>query len=82
MNSNIFAAIRGPILLIAVGVLFAIDHAGIFGIRQSWPVLLVLAGLLKLFEHLTTEPRQPAPPMPGPPMSQPPMSQPPMPGGN
>jgi hypothetical protein len=73
VNNNLFAAIRGPILLIAVGVLLAIDHAGIFGIRQSWPVLLVLLGLLKLMEHLTTEPRQPAPPMP-------PM--PPMPGGN
>ena len=83
MNNNVFAAIRGPILLIAVGVLFAIDHAGIFGIRQSWPVLLVLVGLLKLFEHLTAGPGQPAPPMPGPPpMSQPPMSQPPMTGGN
>lgn len=74
MNNNLFATIRGPILLIAVGVLFAIDHAGIFGIRQSWPVLLVLLGLLKLLEHLTTEPRQPVPPMPGPPMSGPPMS--------
>jgi hypothetical protein len=65
VNSNLFAAIRGPILLIAVGVLFAIDHTGIFGIRQSWPVLLVLVGLLKLCEHLTTESR---PPVQGPPM--------------
>lgn len=65
MNSNLFSAIRGPIMLIAVGVLFAIDHAGIFGIRQSWPVLLVLIGLLKLLEHLTTEPRVPGPPMSG-----------------
>ncbi len=76
MNNNLFAAIRGPILLIAVGVLFAIDHAGVFGIRQSWPVLLVLVGLLKLLEHLTTEPKQPAPPMAGPPMAGP------MTGGN
>ncbi len=53
-------------MLIAVGVLFAIDHAGVFGIRQSWPVLLVLIGLLKLLEHLTAEPRIPGPPMPGP----------------
>lgn len=66
MNSNLFAAIRGPIMLIAVGVLFAIDHAGVFGIRQSWPVLLVLIGLLKLLEHLTAESRTPGPPMPGP----------------
>ena len=53
-------------MLIAVGVLFAIDHAGVFGIRQSWPVLLVLIGLLKLLEHLTAESRTPGPPMPGP----------------
>jgi hypothetical protein len=66
VNNNLFAVIRGPILLIAVGVLFAIDHAGVFGIRQSWPVLLVLAGLLKLAEHVT-EPKPPAaPPFAGP----------------
>lgn len=65
MNSNLFAAIRGPILLITVGVLFAIDHSGGYSVRQSWPVLLVIAGLLKLLERVTI-PDPPAPPPPPP----------------
>lgn len=65
MNSNLFRAIRGPILLITVGVLFALDHNGGYGFRQSWPLLLVVGGVLKLLERTT----QSAPPPPPPPIS-------------
>ena len=47
MNSNLYGAIRGPILLITVGVLFALDHNGGYGFRQSWPLLLVVAGTVR-----------------------------------
>ena len=67
MNSNLLGAIRGPILLITVGVLFALDHNGGFGFRQSWPVLLVVAGILKLLERSTQS--APPPPPPPPPSS-------------
>ncbi|MCX6587973.1 MAG: DUF5668 domain-containing protein [Acidobacteria bacterium] len=56
MNSNLFRAVRGPLLLIAVGVLFAMDQAGTVRIGQSWPALLVVVGLLKLMEQLTAAP--------------------------
>ena len=44
-------AIRGPILLIVVGTLFALDHAGTLSFRQTWPVLIIAIGVLKLLEH-------------------------------
>ncbi|HEU0138582.1 MAG TPA: hypothetical protein VFQ79_02680 [Bryobacteraceae bacterium] len=62
MNNSRLAfvqAIRGPILLIALGVLFIVDHAGGPPFRQTWPVLIILFGLLKLLERAVI--RQPAP---------------------
>jgi len=41
-------AIRGPITLITVGVLFALDHFTSYSFRQTWPVLLIVFGLLTL----------------------------------
>ena len=64
MNSNLFGAIRGPILLITLGVLFALDHNGGYGFRQSWPVLLVVVGILKLLERVTAPTVVPPPPPP------------------
>lgn len=69
MNSGLVSAIRGPIMLITVGVLFAIDHAGSFRIHQSWPVLLVVFGALKLLEKAAAPP--PPPPAPAYPPAQP-----------
>jgi hypothetical protein len=44
--------IRGPIILIALGVLFAIDQFGSYSFSRTWPVLLILFGLLKLLERV------------------------------
>ncbi len=44
-------AIRGPLMLIAVGVLMAADQLGHIGIDRTWPALLVLGGLLKLASY-------------------------------
>lgn len=41
-------AIRGPIILITVGVLFAFDKFTEFRFSQTWPVLLIVLGLLSL----------------------------------
>ena len=64
MNSarnNIVAAIRGPIILITVGTLVAIDYSGGYSFSRTWPVLIIVFGILKLLEML----RQPSPPHPG-----------------
>jgi hypothetical protein len=41
-------AIRGPVILITVGVLFAFDKFTAFRFSQTWPVLLIVIGLLSL----------------------------------
>jgi hypothetical protein len=57
-------AIRGPILLIAVGVLFALHQAGVLSFKASWPLLVIIVGVMKLLERLYVP--QPPPPFGGP----------------
>lgn len=52
-KGNLMCAIRGPIMLITVGVLFAVDHFGPYSIGRTWPVFLIVLGLLKLAERAT-----------------------------
>jgi len=51
MNANLAAAIRGPVILITLGILFAIDHFGSFSFGSTWPVLIIVIGLMKLIER-------------------------------
>ncbi|MBI1898684.1 MAG: hypothetical protein HYS04_19445 [Acidobacteria bacterium] len=53
--------IRGPIVLIALGTLFAIDHEGGPTFDRTWPTLIILIGLFKLLEFAMAR-NQPAPP--------------------
>jgi len=50
MNGSLMCAVRGPILLITLGVLLAIDQMGTLSFARTWPVLLILFGLFKLAE--------------------------------
>lgn len=52
-------AIRGPILLITVGVLFALSQQGILSIHQSWPLILIAVGVMKLIERIYAPQDQP-----------------------
>lgn len=65
-------AIRGPIVLIAIGVLFAVHQAGILPFSRTWPLLIIVVGVMKLIERWNTPPRSPhpAPPPPYPPGAQ------------
>lgn len=51
-NQALMLAIRGPVLMIAVGTLFAIDHMGGPAFSSTWPALLIVIGLLKLLERM------------------------------
>ncbi len=53
INAALMRAIRGPIILITIGVLFAIDHAGGLTFDRTWPALIIVIGLLKLLERST-----------------------------
>jgi hypothetical protein len=59
-------AIRGPITLIAVGVLFALNNfqPERYGFDRTWPALLIVFGLLSLLRRGL----EPAPPPPPPPV--------------
>jgi hypothetical protein len=79
MNGNdrsLIRAIRGPITLITVGVLFALNNFTPYGFGQTWPVLLIVVGLLSLLRRGT---EQAAPPEGGP--GFPPYGYPPPAGG-
>lgn len=47
-SANLIRSITGPVILITVGSLFAIDKFTQFHFGQTWPVLLIVIGLLKL----------------------------------
>ena len=54
-------AIRGPITLITVGVLFALNNFTPYSFDKTWPVLLIVFGLLSLLRR-GMEPIAPLPP--------------------
>jgi hypothetical protein len=57
---SLIRAIRGPITLITVGVLFALNNFTPYRFHQTWPVLLIVFGLLSLVRR-GVEPLPPAP---------------------
>jgi hypothetical protein len=71
-------ALRGPVTLITLGVLFALNNFTSWGFQQTWPVLLIVFGLLSLARRAAMPPRPyPAGPMGPPPYQAPPPYTPP-----
>ena len=54
MNNSylLVRAVRGPILLITLGTLMALHRFQDISFTKTWPVLLILLGLMKLFERM------------------------------
>jgi hypothetical protein len=75
-EGSMIRAIRGPVTLITVGVLFALNNFTQYGFDKTWPILLIVFGLLSLLRR-GIEPVPPPPPVPPPVWYQP---QPPAPG--
>ena len=55
-------AIRGPVTLITIGVLFALNNFTRYGFDQTWPVILIVFGLLSLLRRGTQPAVEPPPP--------------------
>ncbi len=54
-------AVRGPVLLIILGLLFVAEYyGGQYPFYKTWPVLLIVYGVLKLLEHLAPDRSAPA----------------------
>jgi hypothetical protein len=59
MTPGFLSAIRGPVLLITLGVLLSIDHFGTVSFARTWPVMLIVFGLFKLLERSGARSSQP-----------------------
>jgi len=45
--------LMGPVVLITIGALFLIGKLGLgYSFGQLWPILLIVIGLVKLFESM------------------------------
>ena len=86
MNGNdvpLVYAIRGPITVITVGILFALNNFTRYGIEKTWPVILIVFGLFSLLRRgaaplsapAANYPYNPPPPAPGPYAPPPPAPQ-------
>ena len=58
-------AVRGPILLMTLGVLFAVQQAGVLAFSRTWPLVLIVIGVTKLIERAVSSPQSFVPPPPG-----------------
>jgi len=47
-EARLVRAIRGPVILITLGVLFALNNFTRYRFHETWPVLLIVFGLLSL----------------------------------
>lgn len=54
--------IRGPVTVITIGVLFAINNFTPYRFEQTWPVILIVFGLLTLLGRAAGPDIQPPPP--------------------
>jgi hypothetical protein len=55
-NASLIQAVRGPLMMITLGLLLAIDHFGQFSFGRTWPLLIIVFGLLKLAERMVAPP--------------------------
>jgi hypothetical protein len=49
-------ALSGPVLLITLGVLFALDNLAQLPFRRTWPVILIVLGFVGLIRHWAGRP--------------------------
>lgn len=66
-GASFIQAARGPIMLITLGILLAIHQNTAWGFEQTFPVLIIVFGILKLLERgaeKSADPMQPPPQFP------------------
>ena len=45
-------AVRGPVMMITIGLLLAADHLDAISFGRTWPIILIVLGLFKLAERM------------------------------
>jgi hypothetical protein len=61
-NRSGMRGLRGPIMVIAVGVLFALNNFTPYRFEETWPVLIIVAGLVSLLGRAVAPPPMVPPP--------------------
>ena len=65
-GASFIQAARGPVLLMTLGVLLAIHQNTAWGFEQTFPILIIVFGVMKLMERMVARPSSDVPPpMPG-----------------
>jgi hypothetical protein len=54
--------LRGPVMVITVGVLFALNNFTPYRFDETWPVLIIVAGLVSLLGRAVAPPPMVPPP--------------------
>jgi len=65
MNGNnvlLLRALRGPVMMMTLGGVLALDHFTRYSFESTWPVLLIMLGAMILLERMA----RPDTPPPGP----------------
>ena len=60
-RGTLASAIRGPILLITIGSLIALDTFGGYSFTRTWPIIVIMLGIMKLLERMSDKPTTPPP---------------------
>lgn len=55
--------LRGPLILVTIGVMALLDQYGVLSFGKSWPLILIVIGILQLAERVALS--QAPPPSPG-----------------
>ncbi|HEX4577117.1 MAG TPA: B-box zinc finger protein [Edaphobacter sp.] len=75
---RLFRALRGSVWVTLIGVLFLLDTFDILSWGHSWPIIIIVAGLMAIFQKVSYNTAMyaaypyPAPPAPPPPPPSPP----------
>jgi hypothetical protein len=67
IGASFIQAARGPVLLMTLGILLAIHQNTAWGFEQTFPVLIIIFGVMKLMERVVMRPQDPPPMPPSPP---------------
>ena len=74
---RLFRALRGSVWVTLIGVLFLLDSFDIVSWGHSWPIIIIVAGLMAIFQRVSyNSVMSPAYPYPAPPTPPPPASPP------
>ena len=54
-HASLLSALRGPVMLLTLGLLFVVDQSGSVSFVNTWPALIIVYGLFKLLEGLAVK---------------------------